>query len=56
MKILNMNSINSYKTVNNGIFAMNGDMSSDEYNSYVMKTESGDAFRFFIQRRLYGTY
>jgi hypothetical protein len=56
MKILNMNSIYSYKTVNNGIFAMNGNMVANKYNRYVKKTESVDAFRFFIQRRLYGTY
>jgi hypothetical protein len=44
----------SYKTVNHGVFTMNGTMSSEINNESDIKTESVDAFRFFIQRGLYG--
>jgi hypothetical protein len=54
MKISNIDMIISYKTVNCGIFAMNSQISVERYNKSDMKTESADAFRFFIQRGLYG--
>ncbi|MDO9592020.1 MAG: hypothetical protein Q7I98_02375 [Erysipelotrichaceae bacterium] len=54
MNILKIVMIDSYKAVNCGIFAMNNIMTTDSNNEIDMKTESVDAFRFFIQRRLYG--
>jgi hypothetical protein len=54
MKILKNVMIDSYKAVNYGIFAMNSIMTAGIYNEIDMKTESVDAFRFFIQRGLYG--
>jgi hypothetical protein len=49
MKILKLAMIDSYKTVKCGIFAMNDIMAGID-NKVDFKTESVDAFRFFIQR------
>ncbi|MBV1709269.1 MAG: hypothetical protein KMY54_05375 [Erysipelothrix sp.] len=49
MKILKLAMIDSYKTVKCGIFAMNDIMAGID-NMVDFKTESVDAFRFFMQR------
>jgi hypothetical protein len=49
MEILKFAMIDSYKTVKCGIFAMN-DIMAVIGNKVDFKTESVDAFRFFIQR------
>lgn len=54
MKILNIDMIHSKKSVNYGIFEMNDIMTIDTNTKWDMKTESWNAFRFFIQRGLYG--
>lgn len=54
MKISNIDMKISYKSVECGIFSMNSHISSERYNKRDMKTESTDAFRFFIQMGLYG--
>lgn len=53
MKILNIDMIHSKKSVNCGIFAMNDLMTIDTNKPRDMKTESRDAFRFFIQSGFY---
>lgn len=54
MQILNIDMIHSKKSVNCGIFPMNDLMTIDTNTKWDIKTESRDAFRFFIQRELYG--
>jgi hypothetical protein len=54
MKISKMDMAISYKTVNYGIFAMNDHSSIVSDNGSDIKTESADAFRFFVHRGLYG--
>jgi hypothetical protein len=54
MRISNNGMAISYKTVNCGIFAMNDHNSVVNNNGSDMKTESADAFRFFVHRGLYG--
>ena len=54
MKISNIDMKISYKAVECGIFSMIGHISGERHNKRDMITESTDAFRFFIQRGIYG--
>ena len=54
MRISNIDMIISYKTVNHGIFAMNDHAPIVTTYGSDLKTESADAFRFFVHRWLYG--